>query len=156
MELIMRAALLCLGLLLAACSQPAPEEPAPAETPAAETASNPVQDALAQMPPADGARAAGVDFRGVGQEPGWIVDIYQRDRIRLLLDYGETLRDFPLTAPTYPVEGATRYVTQVEGRALTITIRRAPCEDVMSGEPYPSTVEIVIDERTLTGCGRSV
>ena len=153
----MRAALIGIALALAACSQPAQDTAPTTETPAAETASaDPVQQALAQMPPADGARAAGVDFRGVGQEPGWIVDIYQRDRIRLLLDYGETLLDFPLPTPTNPAEGATQYATQVDGRTLTITIRRAPCEDVMSGEPYPSTVELVIDDRTLTGCGKSV
>lgn len=152
----MRAALIALALTLGACTQQAEQAPADATLEAEIAAANAVQEALAQMPPADGARAAGVDFRGVGQEPGWIVDIYQRDRIRVLLDYGETLLDFPLPTPTYPVEGATQYATQADGRALTITIRRAPCEDVMSGEPYPSTVELVIDNRTLTGCGKSV
>ncbi|UPT61883.1 MAG: hypothetical protein M0D54_16000 [Hyphomonadaceae bacterium JAD_PAG50586_4] len=151
----MRSALIGFALILGACTQAAEDAP-PAE-PTTETAEvSPVQEALAQMPPADGARAAGVDFRGVGQEPGWIVDIYQRDRIRLLLDYGETLIDFPLPAPTYPVEGSTHYATQADGRALGVTIRRFPCQDVMSGENYPSTVEIVIDERRLNGCGRSV
>lgn len=152
----MRAALIALALTLGACTQQAEQAPVDATLEAEIAAANAVQEALAQMPPADGARAAGVDFRGVGQEPGWIVDIYQRDRIRVLLDYGETLLDFPLPAPTYQVEGATQYSTQAEGRALTITIRRAPCEDVMSGEPYASTVELVIDNRTLTGCGKSV
>ncbi|MFO0204024.1 MAG: hypothetical protein ACK528_12945 [Alphaproteobacteria bacterium] len=152
----MRAALIGFALLVSACTQAAEDAP-PTETPTAETAEvNPVQEALAQVPPAEGARAAGVDFRGVGQEPGWIVDIYQRDRIRLLLDYGETLIDFPLPAPTYPVEGSTHYATQANGRALSVTSRRFPCQDVMSGENYPSTVEIVIDERRLNGCGRSV
>ncbi|WP_135212435.1 hypothetical protein [Vitreimonas flagellata] len=154
----MRAALMGIALLLGACTQSADEAPptADASVEAEVAAANSVQEALAQMPPADSARAAGVDFRGVGQEPGWIVDIYQRDRIRVLLDYGETLLDFPLPTPTYPAESATQYATQAEGRALTITIRRAPCEDVMSGEPYPSTVELVIDDRTLNGCGKSV
>lgn len=152
----MRAALIGFALLLGACSQPTEPSSPVAEAPADTVAVDPVQAALAQMPPADRARDAGVDFRGVGQEPGWIVDIYQRDRIRLLLDYGETLLDFPLPAPTSPIEGATRYTTQADGRSLAITIRRAPCEDVMSGEPYPSTVEVVIDNRTLTGCGKSV
>ncbi|HEX8902323.1 hypothetical protein [Vitreimonas sp.] len=152
----MRAALVGIALILGACTQAAEEAPADATLDAEIAAANAVQEALAQMPPADGARAAGVEFRGVGQEPGWIVDIYQRDRIRLLLDYGETLLDFPLPAPTNPAEGATRYTTQADGRTLAITIRRAPCEDVMSGEPYPSTVEITIDNRTLNGCGKSV
>jgi putative lipoprotein len=111
---------------------------------------------LARMPSWTDARAAGVDFRGVGQEPGWMVDIHARDRIVLLLDYGQRLLEFPLTEPVYPQEFATRYETQSNGSRLHITIRRAPCQDAMSGEAFPATVEIVIDGRTLSGCGRSV
>jgi putative lipoprotein len=144
----MRALILVLALV--ACSQPAPSSPTE-NTPAvgAETA-------LAAMPSWDNARAAGVDFRGVGQEPGWMLDIYQRDQIRLVWDYGENSATFALPEPSYPQEGATRYEAQADGRTITITIRRAPCQDVMSGEAFPATVEVVIDDRTLSGCGRSV
>ena len=74
---------LILVAALAACSpQPATQAEAPA-TPAAETAATPTApSALEQMPTWETARAAGVDFRAVGQEPGWIVDIYTQDRIR--------------------------------------------------------------------------
>ncbi len=146
---------LVLILALAACSPaPATQEEAPTSS-AAETASSP-RAALADMPTWEGARAAGVDFRAVGQEPGWIVDIYTEGRIIALLDYGETRIEFPRPEPTYPAEGATRFEAQTDGHTLSITYRRAPCEDVMSGEPYPSSVEVVVDGRTLTGCGRNV
>lgn len=146
---------LLLALALAACSAPADKQQSPApEAPAVEE--NTAQAAQAQMPSWQEARAAGVDFRGIGQEPGWMIDIYRDTRIRVLLDYGETRIDFPLTAPTYPVEGTTRYDTHMNGRTLAVTIRRFPCQDAMSGENYPSTVEILIDGRTLNGCGRSV
>ena len=85
-----------------------------------------------------------------------MIDIHQQGRIMLLLDYGESLTEFPLPAPAYPQEGATRYDTEASGRALAVTIRRFPCQDAMSGQDYPATVEIVIDGRTLNGCGRSV
>lgn len=138
---------------LAACSAPPPQSTTAAPESAATSST---EAALAQMPSWENARAAGVDFRGVGQEPGWLLDIYQRDAIRLLWDYGESLADFPLTAPSYPQEGATHYETQADGRTLAVTIRRFPCQDAMSGEAYPATVEVVIDGRTLRGCGRSV
>jgi uncharacterized membrane protein len=93
---------------------------------------------------------------GVGQEPGWLIDIHRQDRIVLLLDYGESLTEFPLPAPSAPQEGVTRYETQAHGKSLTVTIRRTPCQDGMSGETYPARVEIVIDGRALNGCGRSV
>lgn len=148
---------LILAAALAACTaEPVKQDPPPAETQTADASNSDVQSALAQMPPWDGARAAGVDFRAVGQEPGWIIDIYTQDRIVALLDYGETLIQLPRPEPTHPAEGATRYETQGGGHTLSLTIRRAPCEDAMSGEPYPSTVEVVVDGRTLQGCGRSV
>jgi putative lipoprotein len=142
---------LILALALAACS---PEAPAPTTTEAPQT--NSVENALAQMPSWDGARAAGVDFRAVGQEPGWMLDIYTADRIRIIWDYGEQSAELPLTEPAYPQEGVTRYESRADGRTLTATIRRSPCQDSMSGEAFPASVEVTIDGRTLTGCGRSV
>lgn len=144
----MRALVLALALI--GCTQPAPST-----APDAALADG-AQTALDAMPSWDDARAAGVDFRGIGQEPGWMLDIYQRDQIRLIWDYAENSATFPLTAPSYPQEGATRYEAQANGRTFAATIRRAPCQDAMSGEAYPATVEVVIDGRTLNGCGRSV
>jgi uncharacterized membrane protein len=157
----MRAALvLSLSLLAAACSPPAQtgdSEVAPADRPdvGAAPAQTP-QQALAAMPNWETARAAGVDFRAVGQEPGWLLDIHTRGVIKLSWDYGENYAEFAIAEPTHPQEGVTRYEASSDGRALVVTIRRAPCSDAMSGQPYPSTVEIVIDGRTLNGCGRSV
>jgi uncharacterized membrane protein len=165
---MMRVLILCVAL--AACSgepagqsaeteTPAVETPTesprtPAETAAAPATSNEAN--LAQMPSWQEARTRGVDFRAVGQEPGWLLDIYTRDRIRFLWDYGESLADFPLTSPNTAQEGVTRYQTQADGRTLTITIRRTPCNDGMSGEAYPARVDVEIDGRALNGCGRSV
>jgi putative lipoprotein len=157
-EIAMRIVLVALAL--AACS-PAQETKveAPAETaaPAAGVQAAPAnaQEALARMPAPDDLRAAGVDFRAVGQEPGWILDIYTRGIIKFVWDYGESYAEFAVAAPTNPQEGATRYEAHSDGRALVVTIRRAPCQDAMSGEAYPSTVEVEIDGRALNGCGRS-
>jgi len=147
---------LILVATLAACSpQPAtPEDTTPPAT--TSDAPNSTEAALAEMPTWETARAAGVDFRAVGQEPGWIVDIYTADRIVALIDYGQTRIEFPRGAPSAPAEGATRFEAQTQGHTLSITYRRFPCEDAMSGQAYPSTVEVVIDGRTLNSCGRSV
>ncbi|MBY0563369.1 MAG: hypothetical protein K2P58_04200 [Hyphomonadaceae bacterium] len=137
----MKHIVVAVALLAVACSAP------PAAT---------APPTLDDMPSWSDARAAGVDFRAVGQEPGWLLDIHQSERIVLVWDYGENGASFPLTEPTYPQEGATHYETQAGGRTLQITIRRMPCEDAMSGEAFPAQVEAVIDGRTLSGCGRSV
>ena len=110
---------------------------------------------MAAMPAWDSARAAGVSFRGIGQEPGWMVDVHRQSRIVLLLDYGQSLIEFPLPAPRFPSQGQTQYQTQANGRSLTLTLRETPCQDSMSGDAFPVTVDLVIDGRALSGCGRS-
>lgn len=143
--------LILFAFALAACSA---EAPAPAlETPAAVTEA--ASDAPA-APAWEDARAQGVDFRAVGQEPGWMLDIHTVDKIVLEWDYAERRAEFPLPTPTYPQEGSTRYDAQANGHTIAITIRRFPCQDAMSGAAYPSTVDVTIDGRALQGCGRSV
>ncbi len=140
----MRALLLV--LLLAACTQTIPtEEPATS-----------AESALAQMPAWETARAAGVDFRAVGEEPGWMLDIYTQNRIVLLWDYGEANAEFPLPEPILPRWNGEIYETRTAAHTLRVEIRRTPCQDTMSGENFPTAVSVDIDGRTLTGCGRSV
>ncbi len=141
---------LILACALGACT------PQMSNSPAQQAGAATTEDALSRMPSWENARAAGVDFRAVGSEPGWMLDIYQRDRIVLLWDYGQASAEFPLTEPSYPQEGATRYEARARGHTLRVTIRRFPCSDPMSGERFGATVEVVIDGRTLSGCGRSV
>jgi putative lipoprotein len=149
---------LILALALASCSAPPAKHNASpaAEAPAAEASAANQQSNLARMPSWEAARAAGVDFRAVGQEPGWMIDIYTRGIIQFVWDYGESYAAFAVAEPTYPQEGSTRYQAHSDGRSLVVTIRRAPCEDSMSGEDFPASVEVVIDGRTLSGCGRSL
>lgn len=159
----MRAALAILAL--AACT-PAPQtvnpETAQIEAEAVRvaeptpTATDSAENALASMPSWETARAAGVRFRAVGQEPGWLLDIYARDKIVLLWDYGANKLELPRSTPAAPHAGVTRYESQERGHQLVVTIRATPCQDGMSGQDYPASVEVVIDGRSLNGCGRDV
>ncbi len=159
----MRAVLATLAL--AACT-PAPQtvnpetaqieaEPVRAAEPTP-TATDSAENALASMPSWETARAAGVAFRAVGQEPGWLLDIYTRDKIVLVWDYGANKLELPRSAPAAPQAGVTRYESQARGHHLVVTIRATPCQDGMSGQDYPASVEVVIDGRSLNGCGRDV
>lgn len=161
-DYLMRVALFCsLALVVAACSPPTPKSgDAPDAAPAERADIGPApqlspQEALTAMPTWETARAAGVDFRAVGQEPGWLLDIYTRGVIKFAWDYGENYAEFAVAEPTHPQEGTTRYEAHSDGRALIVTIHTAPCQDGMSGQPYPSQVEVTIDGRALTGCGRN-
>lgn len=152
---------LVLVLALGACSQPAtqpadaPETETPPQAPAS-TATESVESALAAMPSWETARAHGVDFRAVGQEPGWLLDIHTADRMVLVWDYGEHRLETARGEPAFPQEGVTRYEGRSGGHTLEVTIRRRPCHDGMSGQAYPARVDVVIDGRALNGCGRSL
>jgi heat shock protein HslJ len=98
------------------------------------------------------ARARGVTFRGIGQEPGWVVEVKEGETITALLDYGAT----SLTLPTPEIaeaEGALTYDTSTDTDHLTLRIRNRTCVDVMSGEPHPQTVELSVNDTIYNGCG---
>ena len=86
-------------------------------------------------------------YHALGTEPFWGVDI-EDGRIK----YDTWTRDsgFSVPAPD-PVATPTgrRYVTE----RLTVDIRPGVCSDGMSDNLYADTVIVVLDGRTLNGCG---
>lgn len=93
------------------------------------------------------------DFRALGQEPGWLLEIRGRE-IRFIADYGA---DTTIT-PVPPVEtdsatGARRYHAMTEPHDLRILIQPDSCTDAMSGEAYETTVTVTRDGRPYHGCG---
>lgn len=122
-------------LTLAACE----EQPDAGESPGAGT-----EEAAAAAEPEP-------IFRGVGQEPGWFLRIYD-DVIVYEADYGER-RVTARTPEVEPFEGGRRY----ENDSITVEILDRPCADAMSGAPYPAVVTIT--ERgspPVEGCGGDV
>jgi len=104
-----------------------------------------------KVPWAD-AKRRGATFRGLGQEPGWFVEIFP-DRLALVTDYGTNRTEAKHSGPILDDAGRTVYRT-AEGRAVTIGIDRQACADIMSGEPFEAAVTATVDNRTLRGCGR--
>lgn len=91
-------------------------------------------------------------FHGVGQEPGWTVDVFP-DRIDFLGDYGERHVVVPRPEPERR-DGRTRYRVETEANDFTLTIETRPCRDGMSGQPYPATVVVEVNGDRYRGCGR--
>jgi putative lipoprotein len=97
----------------------------------------------------------GVDFRAVGQEPGWFLEIDREKQIRLVYDYAEHEIVTQVPAPARKGTSIT-YDVMVEAKQLVILIEDAPCRDTMSGEAFPQAVTVTIGTRTLRGCGREI
>jgi len=90
-------------------------------------------------------------FRATGNEPFWSIEMDQI-RVELIMDLGETRINVALTEPE-PVEDGRRYRNLIEDGDLQITILDRLCMDTMSGMPHPKTVEVVLDDLRLRGCG---
>ncbi len=96
-------------------------------------------------------KAAGVRWRAVGQEPGWVAEVMADDRLKAELDYGQSRRSTP---PAERSGDGTRqeWAATTEAGTLRLTIERAPCQDTMSDERYWFKATLVADDRTLSGC----
>jgi heat shock protein HslJ len=103
---------------------------------------------VAGTPPAAAPLAA---FTATGHEPGWRLDIVG-GRITLAADYGATRITLPSPPGTAVPNGRT-YAGKTGHHHVTVTILDGPCADAATGMPHPNTVEVVLDGRTLRGCG---
>ncbi len=101
------------------------------------------------------ARRLGVDFRAVGQEPGWLLEIDAERSLRFLYDYGA--REITAPAPK-PVTagGRTVYRLATAQGALVVEIEPAPCADAMSGEAFEARVTVAVGGAAYAGCGRAL
>lgn len=102
--------------------------------------------------PWNDARSRGVDFRALGNEPGWIAEIYEGDSLSVIADYGERTATTPYPEPRITDE-TTTYHAVTEANTLTIVIEEGPCFDGMSGQEFEHTVRMTLNGVSYDGCG---
>jgi membrane-bound inhibitor of C-type lysozyme len=102
------------------------------------------------------AKLNGVDFRAVGNEPGWYLEIYEGRKVRFIADYGIVrYNDFDLPDPQIDPEARkTLYTFVLDEHELEIIIEGKTCRDTMIDEQYESTVTVNLDGKIYHGCGR--
>lgn len=109
------------------------------------------------LDPWEKARRQGIDFRAVGNEPGWMVEIWDNDVIVFTGDYGEVQITAPVgEAERNPQTGDLTYLAQTEILNLTITIEETPYTDTMSGEVFPRTVTVNFNGQEYQGGGQEL
>ena len=101
------------------------------------------------------AKLRGADFRAIGNEPGWHLEIHGEQGITLVTDYGKRTLRFPVAHPR-ETENRTVYRTATESHTLVVELRPGPCFDDMSGWEYPTRVTVTLDGQTWQGCGRAL
>lgn len=105
--------------------------------------------------PWEEARLRGIEFRAVGQEPGWVLEVDRGRSLYYLGDYGTSHVATPYPEPEGDTAGGTlAFEARTEAHDLAATIEAVPCRDTMSGERFSHTVTVRVDGRELRGCGR--
>ena len=99
------------------------------------------------------ARYRGVTYRAMGNEPGWVFEV-GKDMIVFVSDYGKKTDIFkPAKAKVDRKTGVHRYDTANKSQQLKALLNDYLCDDSMSGDKFPSTAEITVDETAYKGCG---
>lgn len=104
--------------------------------------------------PWDASRARGASFRGIGQEPGWIVEVFPGRSLVALLDYGERTITAPWVAPQRGSAGRVTFTSATAAGTLVVDVTPVPCADAMSGERMTHTVVLRYGSDEYRGCGR--
>ncbi len=103
------------------------------------------------------ARRRGVDFRGLGQEPGWYLELREAEQILFVYDYGQRRVRFPSPELSGRATGERRVYRASEGTDdLTVAIVAERCTDSMSGHQFEYSVRVRLNENTYRGCGREL
>ncbi|MCP1675368.1 putative lipoprotein [Natronocella acetinitrilica] len=98
------------------------------------------------------AMLQGVDFRAVGNEPGWHVEVIEEEMLMILTrDHGalhQVFEDIEVLADQ------AGYRAESGGKDVVVTLDSAPCQDTNVGWTFPLTVSLGINGQTLQACGR--
>lgn len=100
----------------------------------------------------DHAKRNGANFRAVGNEPGWHLQILGRSRVLSVADHGATRVEQPLPEPT--TAGAMRNPRLESGRCV-LEISGQICRDTIGGESFSSNVNAAWNRRTREGRTRA-
>jgi putative lipoprotein len=105
--------------------------------------------------PWEDARRRGVDFRAVGNEPGWQLEIQSGRQLLFVGDYG--MQRLLLADPGVQRIGGRRVYHAVEqGGDLRVEITDQTCHDSMQGEAFPAAVLLHLNGVEYRGCGRDL
>ena len=104
--------------------------------------------------PWDDAKARGVAFRGIGQEPGWFVEVDQGEApaLRATLDNGS--REVQVVQAQALPDNAGFSGKTADGVVVELQIKRESCTDAMSGEAFAASAQLKVGDQAYAGCGR--
>lgn len=105
------------------------------------------------------AERRGVDYRAVGTDPDWALEITAGREVRFL--DGRTSRTYRGDPPGEAPWGdrsifATEARSDTTSRELIVSIRRTPCRDSVLREDLDTRVTVTLDRARYHGCGKNL
>lgn len=100
------------------------------------------------------AAERGVAFRAIGQEPGWVVEVFdgKSPRLEARLAYGE--RSVVIDSMTRTDDGFQGVAS--DGTAVRLRVTDEQCVDSMSGERFSQHATLEVGTDVFRGCGRTL
>lgn len=100
------------------------------------------------------ARARGVTFRALGNEPGWVLEVGPSGRISWTTNFGADRYDFEQSRSA-AVDGGMAYSAQQGTHSIKATVKVERCVD--DGEvEFNRTAVVEFEGQTYRGCGREL
>jgi putative lipoprotein len=101
----------------------------------------------------DEARLLGVEYRAVGRDPTWSLEIDEGRYMRFMIEGSGPVY---VSVPAPVRDARTVYRAGGESIDLEAAIEERPCRDPSTPEPFPHTVTVTLNGIAYSGCGRPV
>jgi len=103
------------------------------------------------------AKLNNVDYRAIGNEPDWSLEITHNQTTVFISNYGQDRYEFKSSKPSIDTATHTsEYQLKNNAHTLSISLSRKLCRDTMSDQLFTSTVNIRLDNKKFTGCGKTL
>jgi uncharacterized membrane protein len=102
------------------------------------------------------AKLRGMDFRGTGNEPPWVLEIGSEELV-LFTGYDRLMYRFPNRGHADdPQEPATVWRSSQDGHTVEIILSGQECLDSMSDDRFETRVQVTLDQTVWHGCGQAL
>jgi len=104
------------------------------------------------------AKLNGVDFRALGNEPSWVLEIVNGNTI-IFSDFYDKINFYVFKKPEPEVDQSTSttiFKVKNESHVISVSIFGTTCQDTMSGELFESSVIVELDGKSFKGCGKAL
>ncbi len=98
------------------------------------------------------ARARGVVYRALGNEPGWVLEVGPAGRLSWTTNFGQDRFDFEQAQAATAPDGTTVYTAQQGDVSIKASIKAERCVDDGDVE-FDHVVTVESGGQTLRGCG---